>query len=110
MRYNGGVAFRVVSPILHQTVSKYEKLMARLLGGDSDANFFFRDLCYILFCTGFEERVSGSHHMFSRPGVEELVNLQTYQDSRKAKPYQVRQVRNLLVKYGLGGGRADDQV
>jgi hypothetical protein len=46
-------------------------------------------------------RVRGSHHIFRREGVAEKINLQ--QDGNKAKPYQVRQVRNILVKYKLGG-------
>ena len=50
---------------------------------------------------GFEERVQGSHHLFSRDGIAEIVNLQS-QDGH-AKPYQVKQVRHLIEKYRLGG-------
>jgi hypothetical protein len=50
---------------------------------------------------GFDERISGSHHIFRKQGVEEKLNLQ--RDGNKAKPYQVRQVRLLLVKYRIGG-------
>jgi predicted RNA binding protein YcfA (HicA-like mRNA interferase family) len=49
---------------------------------------------------GFEMRVRGSHHVFRNAGVEEKVNLQ--RDGNEAKPYQVRQVRNVLLKYHLG--------
>ena len=45
-------------------------------------------------------RIRGSHHIFRRRGVEEKVNLQ--RDDNKAKPYQVRQVRNVILRYGLG--------
>jgi hypothetical protein len=45
-------------------------------------------------------RVRGSHHIFRRQGVEEKVNLQ--RDNNKAKPYQVRQVRKVILRYGLG--------
>jgi len=48
---------------------------------------------------GFEERVRGSHHIFRRKVVAELINLQC--DGNKAKPYQIRQVRNVIVKYQL---------
>jgi hypothetical protein len=48
----------------------------------------------------FEERTRGSHHVFIRPGVEELINLQ--RDGNMAKPYQVRQVRTVLTRYRLG--------
>jgi len=58
------------------------------------------DLCNLLRNLGFEERTSGSHHLFIKPGVEELINLQ--REGSKAKPYQVRQVRKILLQYGLG--------
>ena len=51
--------------------------------------------------SGFEERVRGSHHVFRRAGVFELINLQ--RDGSKAKVYQVRQVRAIFTKYALGG-------
>ena len=68
--------------------------------GTSDANIAFDDLCHLLKRVGFEERIRGSHHLFRKIGVEEMVNLQ--RDGNKAKPYQVRQVRNLLSRYKLG--------
>jgi hypothetical protein len=49
---------------------------------------------------GFQERVRGDHHIFSRTGIEEILNLQP--KGGKAKPYQVKQVRSLLLKYKLG--------
>ncbi len=45
-------------------------------------------------------RIRGSHHIFRKQGVEEKVNLQ--RDNNKAKPYQVKQVRNVILRYGLG--------
>jgi hypothetical protein len=48
----------------------------------------------------FEERIRGSHHIFTRSDVEEIVNLQPI--GTLAKPYQVKQVRNIIVKYKLG--------
>lgn len=50
---------------------------------------------------GFHERVKGSHHIYVRDGVEEIINLQS--KGAKAKPYQVKQVRGLILKYRLGG-------
>jgi hypothetical protein len=49
----------------------------------------------------FEERVHGSHHVFVKDGVEELLNL--YMDGKSAKPYQVKQVRRVILRYGFGG-------
>ena len=52
---------------------------------------------------GFEERTRGSHHIFTREGIEEILNLQPR--GNLAKAYQVRQVRDVVLKYGL----ADDE-
>jgi hypothetical protein len=86
-------------------MSTFEKLIEKLLRGGSDASFSFTDLCYILRSSGFDETIKGSHHIFSRSGVEEQLNLQKWRGSKNAKPYQLRQVRNLLLKYDLGRGR-----
>lgn len=82
-------------------MGKYEKLIFRILRGTSDANIEFDDLCELLRRLGFDERTRGSHHIFRKAGVEEKINLQ--RDNNKAKPYQVRQVRAVLVKYKLAG-------
>ena len=76
------------------------RLLRRLLGGRSDANIRFGDLCNLLKSLGFEERTRGSHFVYVKEGVEDMINLQ--RDGSKAKPYQVRQVRRVLVRYGLG--------
>jgi predicted RNA binding protein YcfA (HicA-like mRNA interferase family) len=79
-----------------------DKTLDRVLGGTADANVRFEDLCRLLEALGFEVRVRGSHHMFRRAGIDELVNLQ--RDGRDAKPYQVRQVRAVILKHGLASG------
>ena len=81
-------------------MGKAEKLLAQVLSGKADANIWFLDLVYLLQRSGFEMRVSGSHHTFRMAGVEEKINLQ--RDGGKAKPYQVKQVRNVILKYRLG--------
>jgi hypothetical protein len=82
-------------------VAKYEDLLARILRGTSDANVPFDGLRQLLRRLGFEERIRGSHHMFRKAGVEEKINLQ--RDDGKAKAYQVRQVRAIILRYKLGG-------
>jgi predicted RNA binding protein YcfA (HicA-like mRNA interferase family) len=67
-----------------------------VLSGTSDASIRFDDLCQLLLNLGFEMRVRGSHHIFRKAGIEEKVNLQ--REGSEAKPYQVRQVRNVLLK------------
>ena len=82
-------------------MSKHGKLLLHILQGQSDANIDFEDLRRVLLHLGFEERIRGSHHIFRKSGVEDKINLQ--RDGSKAKAYQVRQVRNTLLKYKLGG-------
>jgi hypothetical protein len=82
-------------------MSKLDKLILRILRGASDANIDFDDLRELLKKLGFQERTRSSHHIFRKNGVEEKVNLQ--EDDGKAKPYQVRQVRAILIKYRLAG-------
>ena len=78
-------------------MSRREKLLQRVLGGRSDASIRFDDLCGLLRKLGFAERVRGSHHIFRKNGVAEKLNLQ--RDDGHAKPYQVRQVRGVILKY-----------
>jgi len=82
-------------------VTRREKLVAEVLGGRADANIAFDDLRGLLLSLGFEERTRGSHHVFRKSGIEERVNLQ--RDGRGAKPYQVKQVRAVILKYSLVG-------
>ncbi|MFH1603877.1 MAG: type II toxin-antitoxin system HicA family toxin [Pseudomonadota bacterium] len=82
-------------------MAKYDDLLARILRGTSDANIPFNDLRQLLRRLGFEERIRGSHHIFRKAGVEEKLNLQ--RDNAKAKVYQARQVRAIIVRYKLGG-------
>ena len=76
-----------------------EKILEKVLRGTSDANIEFSDLCKLLFSLGFQERVRGSHHIYFKSGIEEIVNIQPA--GAKAKPYQVKQVRNIILKYKL---------
>jgi hypothetical protein len=77
------------------------RLLLRILRGTSDANIPFDGLCRLLRRLGFAERIRGSHHIFTKEGVEEILNLQP--KGRQAKPYQVKQVRGVILKYRLGG-------
>ena len=79
---------------------KHEKLLIRILRGTSDTNISFEGLCGLLKYLGFEERIKGSHHIFIKVDVEEILNLQP--KGGKSKPCQVKQVRNIILKYKLG--------
>lgn len=83
-------------------MGKIEKVIEKILRGMADKNISFSELCQTLHHLGFEERIKGSHHIFFKAGVDEILNLQPKQ--AQAKPYQVKQVREIIVKYGLVGG------
>jgi hypothetical protein len=82
-------------------VAKRAAVLERLLRGTSDANIAFNELCGLLRQLGFTEHIRGSHHLFRKEGVVDKINLQ--RDDSKAKPYQVRQVRAIILKYRLAG-------
>jgi hypothetical protein len=76
-------------------MSKIERTLDRVLSGTSDANINFNDLRALLKHLGFDERIRGSHHIFIRDNVREILNLQPR--GSQAKPYQVKQVRRILL-------------
>ena len=78
-------------------------MLIQILRGASDANIPFDGLRGLLKHLGFDEHIRGSHHIFTKDGVEEILNLQPV--GAKAKAYQVKQVRGVILKYGLGGQR-----
>ncbi len=77
------------------------KILEQVLRGTSDANISFEGLRRLLLRLGFGERIRGSHHIFTSDVVAEILNLQP--KGAKAKPYQVKQVRHVILKYKLGG-------
>jgi len=80
-------------------VTTYDKLLARVMSGRSDANLEFDDLRRLPEHLGFAERVHGSHHVFVNSGIPEMINLQ--REGHYAKPYQVRQVRTVITAHHL---------
>jgi hypothetical protein len=80
-------------------MGKRRKLYDKIVGGGSDANIPFKQTVNMLKHIGFDERVSGSHHVFVREGIDEIINLQEVKG--KCKPYQVEQMRVVLEEYNL---------
>jgi hypothetical protein len=80
-----------------------QKFLNRLLQGGADRNIDFAELRKLLRELGFNERIRGSHHVFSRVEVKEILNLQPR--GRNAKAYQAKQVRDLIVRYNLAESR-----
>jgi predicted RNA binding protein YcfA (HicA-like mRNA interferase family) len=80
-------------------MSRAEKILDQVLRGTSDANMPFSSMRRLLTRLGFQERVKGDHHIFARTGVEEILNLQPR--GAKCKPYQVKQVRSVILRHKL---------
>ena len=80
-------------------MTRKDKIVDKVLRGESDTNIPFDDVCYLLKTLEFNERIKSSHHIFTKDGIEEILNLQPL--GSKAKRYQVKQVRNMILKYGL---------
>lgn len=82
-------------------MSQYEKLLLAILSGSQDKNILFSDLQNILDRLGFQCRIKGDHFIYTMDGVEEIINIQPI--GKMAKPYQVKQVRQIILNYQLGG-------
>lgn len=81
-------------------MSQFEKIINKILTGISDKNINFIETVNLLIKMGFSRRIKGDHHIFTKDGIEEIINLQP--DGNKTKSYQVRQIRNIILKYKLG--------
>ena len=77
-----------------------KRILELILMGRSDANVDFNDVRRLLSVLGFVERIKGSHHIFTKEGVVEIINIQP--KGNKAKAYQVKQIRNIILNYRLG--------
>jgi len=86
-------------------MARLVKLLEAILQGTSDTNIPFGELCGLLNKLGFKERIRGDHHIFTKDGVQEIVNIQP--KGSQAKVYQVKQIRSILLKYKLGGYNFD---
>jgi predicted RNA binding protein YcfA (HicA-like mRNA interferase family) len=80
-------------------MGKYEKLLQKILSGRQDQSIQFSELTSLLISLGFYGRIKGSHHIFFRPDIAEIINLQPIDN--RAKAYQVKQVRDIIIKYKL---------
>lgn len=83
-----------------------KRALGKVLAGLSDKNIKFSELREILLDSGFAERIKGDHHIFTKDKIVEIINIQPLRNG-KAKAYQVKQVRNLILKYKLHEGVKD---
>jgi len=63
-----------------------KKVLEKVLMGLSDRNIRFSELRKLILSLGFDERIRGDHHIFTKAGVIEIINLQPLKDGR-AKAY-----------------------
>ncbi len=78
---------------------KPSALLQRLAGGQL-ANVRFADAQRLAEALGFElDRVRGSHHIFRHAGTGQRLNLQA--SGGQAKPYQLRQLLDLVERHAL---------
>ena len=75
-------------------------ILEKVLTGLSDRNIRFGELRNLMLNLGFDERIKGDHHIFTKTGVVEIINLQPLKDGR-AKTYQVKQVRSIILRYKI---------
>lgn len=75
-------------------------MLEKVLSGLSDQNIRFEELRKLLLASGFQERIKGEHHIYTKQNIAEIINLQPLNNG-KAKAYQVRQVRNLFLQYKI---------
>jgi len=80
-------------------MGKYDKLFSNILSGRNDNAIRFTELTHLLRAMGFNERIKGSHHIYYRQDIEEILILQP--KGSQAKDYQIKQVRNVILKYRL---------
>ena len=77
---------------------KPRNTLAKIIAGSK--NIRFADMTRLVAAFGFRlSIISGSHHIFTHPGIPELVNLQAV--GGEVKPYQVRQFLRLVERYNL---------
>ncbi|MDO4337067.1 MAG: type II toxin-antitoxin system HicA family toxin [Eubacteriales bacterium] len=76
-----------------------DKILQEIMSGTKDKSIRFLELQKLLETLGFQCRIKGDHFIYYKNGIDEIINIQP--DGNKAKPYQVKQVRNLILKYQM---------
>ena len=79
-------------------MSKIEKLLAK--AKNNPDNIRFQEICNLAEYIGFKLKGGkGSHKVYSRKGITEILTLQDV--NGMAKPYQVRQLLDIIERYKL---------
>ena len=76
-----------------------EKIYFAIMSGVRDKNIKFSELQKLLEVLGFQCRIKGDHFIYYKEGIEEIINIQP--DGNRSKTYQVKQVRNIILRYKM---------
>jgi toxin-antitoxin system, toxin component, hicA family len=82
-------------------MAKKEILLDEILHNTNNQNIKFVKMVSLLERLGFQKRIRGDHHIFYMDGIEEIINIQP--SGGYVKKYQVKQIKIVIQKYGLGG-------
>ena len=80
-----------------------KRVLEEVLSGLSDKNVRFSELRNLVLSLGFDERIKGDHYIISKAGIAQIIKFSPVRGG-KAKPYQVRQVRGIILKYKIHKG------
>jgi predicted RNA binding protein YcfA (HicA-like mRNA interferase family) len=80
-------------------MGKQAKVFQKIVSARQDNSIQFSEVVGLLAHLGFTERIKGGHHIFTKVGIVEIINLQP--KGAAAKAYQVGQIRGLINKYHL---------
>ena len=86
-------------------MTRYEKLYRKIII-EGDTAVSFSDVRFFVEKLGFSGRCKGDHFIYTLDGVEEIINIQA--DGKDAKKYQVKQIKQIVEKYKLGGDLGEE--
>ena len=86
-------------------MQRFKKLYKQIIE-EGKTSISFEDLRFLLLKLGFKERCKVDHFIFTLEGINEIINLQP--DGKSAKKYQVKQVKQIVIQYKLGGNSDEE--
>ncbi len=81
-------------------MDRYKKIYKKIIK-EGRSNVSFADLQFFLEKTGFSVRCKGDHFIYTMNGINDIINIQP--DGNSAKRYQIKQIKQVILKYKLGG-------
>lgn len=75
-------------------MKKVKKIFQEVTNISKSSNIKFLEFQKLLEELGFSSRIKGDQFIYYKDGIDEIINIQP--DGNSAKPYQVKQVRNII--------------